>query len=389
MDNKKIIFYWAPFLVPIATERAVINSAYSLQKFSSIFKCFIINFFGEYNNSKNELVGKNISIINFYSSLIIKYLPKHGKIKSRFSFLVIFFLSFVPLKRLIEREKPDFLIIHLISSLPLILLIFFNFNTKFILRISGVPKLNFFRKALWKLISKKIYLVTCPTFTTLNYLISLNIFDIKKLKILYDPIINVKEKSKLIRNDKKFSSSDYSNFFLAAGRLTTQKNFLFLCQAFSKILLKYPDNKLIIAGEGEQKIEITKFIKKRLLEDKIILIGHVDNLYSYMKNAKCFILSSLWEDPGFVLVEAAFCRTPVISSNCLSGPKEIIKNRYNGILFESNNMINFIEQFEFFLNSKDDKNFWIYNNLKSVKNFTLFNHFSNFNKLLNAKHEKY
>ena len=79
----------------------------------------------------------------------------------------------MPLKKLIDKEKPDFLIIHLITSLPLILLIFFNFNTKFILRISGMPKLNFFRKVLWKLISKKIYLVTCPTITTLNYLISL------------------------------------------------------------------------------------------------------------------------------------------------------------------------------------------------------------------------
>ncbi len=387
MDNKKLVFYWAPFFVPIATERAVINSAYSLQKFSSIFKCFIINFFGEFNDSRKELVSKNVSIINFYSSLIIKYLPKHGKIKSRFSFAIIFFLSFVPLKRLIDKEKPDFLIIHLITSLPLILLIFFNFNTKFILRISGMPKLNFFRKVLWKLISKKIYLVTCPTVTTLNYLISLNIFDAKKLKILYDPIIDIKEKSKLIRNDKKFSRTVYSNFFLAAGRLTSQKNFLFLCEAFSKILLKYPDNKLIIAGEGEQKIEITKFIKKRLLEDKIILIGHVDNLYSFMKNAKCFILSSLWEDPGFVVIEAAFSRTPIISSNCLSGPKEIIKNKYNGILFESNNINSFIEQFEYFLNSKDDKKFWVYNNLKTVKNFTLFNHFLNFNKLLSAKHE--
>ena len=179
MDNKKLVFYWAPFFVPIATERAVINSAYSLQKFSSIFKCFIINFFGEFNDSRKELFSKNVSIINFYSSLIIKYLPKHGKIKSRFSFAIIFFLSFVPLKRLIDKEKPDFLIIHLITSLPLILLIFFNFNTKFILRISGMPKLNFFRKVLWKLISKKIYLVTCPTVITLNYLISLNIFDTK------------------------------------------------------------------------------------------------------------------------------------------------------------------------------------------------------------------
>ena len=57
-------------------------------------------------------------------------------------------LSFFPLKNIIKIKKPDFLIIHLLTSLPLILLIIFNFDTKFILRISGLLKLNFFKKKI-------------------------------------------------------------------------------------------------------------------------------------------------------------------------------------------------------------------------------------------------
>ena len=55
-----------------------------------------------------------------------------------------------------------------------------------------------------------------------------------------------------------------------------------------------------------------------------------------MKNASLFILSSLWEDPGFVIIEAALCNLSIISSNCSNGPKELLSNGEAGTLFESN-----------------------------------------------------
>ena len=73
-------------------------------------------------------------------------------------------LGFMPLLKTLKKNKPDYIIIHLITSLPLILLLFFNFETKFILRISGYPRMNFFRKLLWKLTLKKIYLITLSNF---------------------------------------------------------------------------------------------------------------------------------------------------------------------------------------------------------------------------------
>ena len=62
-------FYWSPFLTPIATPRAVINSAHSLQKFSKKNYCFIINFFGEFNIYKKELENNQIRTINFFGNL--------------------------------------------------------------------------------------------------------------------------------------------------------------------------------------------------------------------------------------------------------------------------------------------------------------------------------
>ena len=64
-------------------------------------------------------------------------------------------------------------------------------------------------------------------------------------------------------------------------------------------------------------------------------MGHKENLYYYMKKSEAFILSSLWEEPGFVLVEAAMNNSYIISSNCKNGPTEFLENGKNGTLFES------------------------------------------------------
>ena len=96
-----------------------------------------------------------------------------------------------------SQKKPDFFVIHLVSSLPLVLLILFNFQTKFILRISGYPHLTFMRRLLWKIAFKKIYAVTCPTELTKEKLLKSNLINKEKLYVLYDPIIDVHKTSKL------------------------------------------------------------------------------------------------------------------------------------------------------------------------------------------------
>jgi glycosyltransferase involved in cell wall biosynthesis len=378
LNLKHNIFYWSPFLVSIATPKAVVNSAKALQNYGKNYECSIINFFGEFNSFQEDLKNKNIRLINFFNERLINFLPKHGKIQSRFSFILIFVLSFLPLKKLITNQKPDYLIVQLITSLPMILILLFKFRTKFILRISGLPRVGFFRKLLWKLALKKFHLVTCPTKATFDYIKNLKIIEDDKIKLLYDPIIEVNTIN-LQRRKKK--STEIEGYYLAAGRLTKQKNFLFLCKAFHKIVLKYPKLKLIIAGEGEDKKSILSYIEKNDLKKNIFLAGYVKNIFPLMSKAEAFILSSLWEDPGFVLIEAAFCRTLVLSSNCNTGPKEIIQNNINGILFESNNLESFIDKFEVLITKKDKQNLLL-NNLISSKKFTQFNHYKNFKEIL-------
>lgn len=111
--------------------------------------------------------------------------------------------------------------------------------------------------------------------------------------------------------------------FLAVGRLTPQKDFATLIEAFALVRKKVAA-KLIILGEGECRTELETRIEQLGLEQDVGLPGFVDNPYAYMSRAKSLILSSRWEGLGNVLIEAMACGCPVIATDCPSGPNEIL-----------------------------------------------------------------
>ena len=73
-----------------------------------------------------------------------------------------------------------------------------------------------------------------------------------------------------------------------------------------------------------------------------------------MNNAKIFILPSLWEDPGFVLVEAGYSNKIILSSDCPNGPKELLENGKNGFLFKKKDITDFLNKFREIQNLKED-----------------------------------
>ena len=84
-----------------------------------------------------------------------------------------------------------------------------------------------------------------------------------------------------------------------------------------------------------KKIKTSKKIDDNKLGNKIILKGKSSLIFNYMRNARAFILSSLWEEPGIVLIGSALNNLFIISSNCKNG-LEFLDNGKGGILFESN-----------------------------------------------------
>lgn len=134
---------------------------------------------------------------------------------------------------------------------------------------------------------------------------------------------------KLEENREKLPKERY---FLTVCRLNEeQKDVTTLINAFS---LYKGNEKLLIIGDGEDRKKLEKLCKEKKLENKIKFLGTFSNPYIFMKCAECFILSSKTEGFGLVIVEALYCGTKVISSNCPVGPREILLDGEIGELFK-------------------------------------------------------
>ncbi len=112
---------------------------------------------------------------------------------------------------------------------------------------------------------------------------------------------------------------------LGAGRLTRQKDFPTLIRGFA-LLPETLHARLLILGEGKDRPMLEKLITELGMTDRIALPGHVDDLPAWMRRADLFVLSSIWEGFGNVLVEAMAVGTPVVATDCPHGPREILQD---------------------------------------------------------------
>jgi len=118
---------------------------------------------------------------------------------------------------------------------------------------------------------------------------------------------------------------------LGVGRLTRQKDFPTLIRAFA-ILRRQRAARLVILGEGEERRALTDLIEELRIAQDAALPGFVHNPFSYMRAASVFALSSRWEGFGNVVAEALACGTRVVSTDCRSGPAEILEDGKWGTL---------------------------------------------------------
>ena len=124
---------------------------------------------------------------------------------------------------------------------------------------------------------------------------------------------------------------------ISVGRLSMQKNYASLIRAYRNVADKHPDWTLEIFGEGEQKIALQTLILQLKLEKHVFLKGYTNNVQNAMSQSSIFVLSSIFEGFGLVIVEAMACGLPVVSYDCPCGPKDIITEGEDGYLVPINN----------------------------------------------------
>ncbi len=196
----------------------------------------------------------------------------------------------------------------------------------------GLRKLN---KLLVRLLYPKADLIIAVSHGVKQSLINLGIEE-EKIKVIYNPY-PIDE----IRELAKEPLGSYEEIFkhpvlITAGRLTKQKGQWYLLRVFKALKEKHKDLKLVILGEGELKDYLVGLSEKLGLKtyvwdrDKlserfdVYFLGFQKNPFKFMARSKLFVFTSLWEGFGNVLVEAMACGMPVVSSDCRSGPREIL-----------------------------------------------------------------
>jgi GalNAc-alpha-(1->4)-GalNAc-alpha-(1->3)-diNAcBac-PP-undecaprenol alpha-1,4-N-acetyl-D-galactosaminyltransferase len=125
---------------------------------------------------------------------------------------------------------------------------------------------------------------------------------------------------------------------LAIGKLTEQKGFDLLIKAFAEVCDTHPEWTLTILGEGELREELEDLCDRLEVRERIFMPGIVENIDAHLRKADIFTLSSRFEGFPVTLCEAMACGVPVIATDCLSGPREIVHNGVDGMLVVPDNV---------------------------------------------------
>ena len=193
----------------------------------------------------------------------------------------------------------------------------------------------------------------------------------KKFNIQVDCIFNPLDLREIIKKSKyKIKNNFYDKGFriINIGRMTEQKDQITILKAINILKDKFKF-KLIILGRGSEKEKLLEFIKKNKLEKLVKLIDFIENPYPYLKSANLFVLSSKYEGLPNVLLEAASLKKLIISTDCPTGPREILNNGKGGILFSVGNYEELSRKILLCYRNKKKFNTKIKHNFKNLKRY--------------------
>ena len=229
------------------------------------------------------------------------------------------------LKQAIVASQPDLVISFVNTTNIMTLLACRGLKVKTIVSEHVHPtfaQLNKATQLLQQWTYQQADLVTVQTHAALSFFPT----DRYKTFVIPNPVVLPKStpiQSQLYTDDRHL---------LAIGKLIPQKGFDLAIKAFAQIAQKYPEWTLTILGEGEMRSELEDLCAELELEDRVFMPGVVKNIDSHLRKADVFILPSRFEGFPVTLCEAMACGVPVIASNCLSGPREIIHEGIDGML---------------------------------------------------------
>lgn len=256
--------------------------------------------------------------------------------------------SIIPLSKYLHKEKPDAILsaMNYVNIATILAQLISGSDTKVIFsehcdltesKKNLVRVKGFVITSLMRWAYKKPHAIVAVSNGVADSLVNEIGIERNKITTIFNPIYS----DDLVKRSEESISHSWTKegslpLILGVGRLTHQKDFKTLIHAFKKVREK-KDCNLIILGEGRLRSELEQLISDFDLNNSVKLLGFVDNPYAWMSHADLFVLSSIYEGFGNVIVEAMACGTQIVSTDCPSGPNEILEDGLWGELVPPRN----------------------------------------------------
>lgn len=254
--------------------------------------------------------------------------------------------------RLIAKYKQDLKITHSISFLsePDLLNILTKHYSKNIVSVRN--NRSFLNRSKLNKIKDQFIFNSADRIVSLSQGVKKDLIDFygvksERISVIYNAcdVAKIKMKADCRPEDADDTVFNNGKTVITAARLTGQKGHWHLIRAFKEVIQQIPDAKLLILGEGEEEKYLYQLIMDLNLVNNVKLIGYHKNPYYYLKKSDLFVFSSIFEGFGNILLEAMACGLPIISTDCMVGPRELLapntlyKDCVKGSILEADNGI--------------------------------------------------
>lgn len=326
--KKKIILY-IDVMYRGGAQRVMSVLAHYLIK--NNYEVILINDFMPENPSKEYNLSQQIKRI---------YLKKNNT----GNFLIKNITRVTKLRKIIKEENPDIILSFLGRPNIRMLLSSIGIKVKKVVSVRNDPTKEYGNNIFKRIITNLFFLLAdgyvFQTADAQKYFIKKIQ---KKSKIILNPIDDKFYNIKLAKNRHNI---------ITVGRLEPQKNHKLLLDAYSEIVKEYPQEDLIIYGDGSLKQELENYALKKNIYKKVHFKGNIENIEKELSKAKVFILTSDYEGLPNALMEAMALGIACISTDCsCGGPRELIKNNKQGILVPCNDCDKLIDAIKKVLDS--------------------------------------
>ena len=322
------------------------------------------------NENKKENFSKKINLI----------FPKNININNAHRLIKSFYCFFLMIKN--YRGKNGVIISYESNVFAIIIAKLIGLSV--IIRSNASPEgylKNYLKNYIFKFFFKfaDIILVNSSDFKKqIDEILNIN------SKLIYNSIVDTKTHLKVsTKKIKKYKLKHKCYKIVVIGRLVRQKDQITILRALNLLKTKLNFFVLII-GKGDRESDLKKFCISKNLSKNVKFLGYKKNIYPYLKWSDALILSSKYEGSPNVLIEAISMKKIVISSNCPTGPKEILKNGKAGYLFKTSDFKDLARKITFSFFNKKISNKKINYAQKTIKRYSISRNKNELNKIIKS-----